>query len=89
MHIGLTFLQHEPADGRLKRLQNHPALGLVHKWWDLPLFHVRLPELRAFSAGGNGLVPGALASDADVAREEEAQDESDLRAERYDCRVCL
>ena len=88
MHIRLTFLQHELPDGRLKRLLNQPALGLVHKWWNLPLFHVRLPALGAFSAGGNGLVPGALASDADVAQEK-AQNESDLGAKNYDCCICL
>ena len=76
MHIELTFPQHGLPNGCLKHLQNHPALGLVHKWRDLPLFDVRLPECRAFAAGGDDLVPGVHVGDADVAREEEAEDEA-------------
>ena len=76
MHIELTFPQHGLPNGCLKHLQNHPAVELVHKWWDLPLFDVRLPECQALAVGGNSLVPGAHAGNADVVHEEEAEDEA-------------
>lgn len=54
----------------------------------VPLLDVRLPELRTFASGTEGLVPCAVACDAEVTGEKESENKRELRREEEGGRVC-
>lgn len=57
------------------------------RWRDLPLFDVGPPEVLRLAARGERLRPGALAGNAEVLPEEEADDALDLGGDEYEGRV--
>lgn len=52
------------------------------------LLDVGLEEVWALAARGDGLVPGAVAGDANVAREEESEDIGNLRGDENNSGIC-
>ena len=82
----LTFGHHaanRPAHERRERPTRRSNRGRL-----VPLLNVRLPELGAFAAGLDGLLPDALACDADIAGEEEVDYARDLAREEEERRIC-
>lgn len=86
-NVGLERTSH---DDEAPKVASDPTLPgpLGDERRDGPLLDVGLPEVRSFASGENGLVPGAVACDADVLGEEELEDESDLVCEKKHCSVC-
>jgi hypothetical protein len=73
-----TFLyDHSPEPHREDPVQAAPAF--VYNGWRIPFFNIWLPEIRSLAARGNCLVPHALASDANIARDKKADDAGKLR----------
>lgn len=69
----ITFLyDHSPKPRLQNAIQTAPAFAYDRR--EVPFFNVWLPEIRSLAARGNCLIPHALASDFDVARDEEADD---------------
>lgn len=65
-----------------------PEAALVDPGRVVPLLDVRLPEIRALAARGEGLVVRALARDAQVVRETVGEHRGHLRREEDERRVC-
>lgn len=74
-----TFLYDQPPEPcRENTIQTIPAF--VYDRWNIPFFNIWLPEIRPLAARGNCLIPNALACDANVARDEKADDAGKLRS---------
>lgn len=84
----LTLFDSIPKHPPLRALQPRPSPH-IHLRRDVPFLNIRFPKFGAFTTGGDGLIPGAFAGDAEVAGEEEGEDECELGGEEDEGRVCV